>query len=410
MSLVRDLGQDVYYVGASDMRLSRFENMIPLNNGVSYNSFLIRDEKTCLMDTVDSSILLQFLESVEVALNGRDLDYIVIQHMEPDHCSGVIQLMQRYPNCQIVGNAKTFQFLKQFRGENFPERQLLIAEGDRLNLGQHELEFVMAPLVHWPEVFFTYDHHAQILFSADAFGSFNYISGNIWSDEVNYDEYWLPEARRYYLNIVGKQGPSVQKVLNKLSPYNIKRIYPLHGVLHREQKITQKMLSYYQTWSSYQPEEKGLVIVYASMYGGMEECCLRLANLLADRGVKGIRFYDVSHSDETYIISDLFRYSNMVFGVVNHNTNLYHKMADFIHFMQCENLQNRPFGLLVSKSWGGQAGKQALEGLLACKGCEQVGETFEILSTFNESQQADLEKLADCLAESYRNAKVMMEH
>ena len=401
MSTERYLGNDYYYVGYSDMRIGRFENMIPLEKGVSYNSFLIKDEKNCLVDTVDSSILLQFKENVAAALAGEKLDYIVIHHMEPDHCAGIIELMELHPECRIVGNAKSFTFLKQFRGENYPDRQVLVGENDILDLGKHKLRFILAPLVHWPEVMFSYDESTGTLFSSDAFGSFNYLSGNIYSDRVKYDEHWMREARLYYTNIVGKQGVSVQKVFKKLEDVELKQIFPLHGVLHRTPEMINKLVSMYNKWSKYEPEEKGLMVIYSSMYGNMEECCLKLAHMLDERGIDNIRFFDVAQTDTHYLLAEIFRYSHIVVGVVNHNTKLYHETHEVLTHFADNNLQNRKFALLASKSWGGKAADEAKEILLSMKGFEQIGETFEILSTLREDQIDDLKQLADRIVESF---------
>lgn len=404
MSTERYLGQDYYYVGYSDMRIQRFENMIPLSHGVSYNSFLIKDEKTCLMDTVDSSILLNFIENVRAALAGRSLDYLIVHHMEPDHCAGIVEIMHLYPEAKILGNAKTFTFLQQFRGENFADRQILVNDNDTLSLGKHQLRFCAAPLVHWPEVFFTLDESTGTLFSSDAFGSFNYLSGNMYSDQVNYDEYWLAEARRYYTNIVGKQGASVQKVLGKLASAELRQIFPLHGVLHREPSCIAKLMKLYDLWSRFEAEENGVVFLYSSMYGNMEECCVKLAHMLDERGVAPLRFYDVAHTDESFLLAELFRYSHVVVGAVNHNTQLYHKLASLLEFFVQTGLKDRRFALLVSKSWGGQAGKQALELLSSMKGFTQIGETFEILSALRPEQEEELAALADAIASSYKAA------
>lgn len=394
---VRKVWEDLWWVGGSDRRISRFENYIPLNEGVSYNSYLLLDDKTVLFDTVDSSVVHNWFNHVELALDGRPLDYLIVHHMEPDHCAGIVEILAKHPNCTLIGNVKTLQFLKQFHRFDVTDRACVIKEGDVLETGRHHLEFVFAPNVHWPEVFMTYDRENKALFSADAFGSFRAVGGNIFSDEVDYEHDFMDEARRYYLNIVGKQGASVMKLFKKLEGRELKELLPLHGLIFRGEGVA-TMLQKYQTWASFEPEERGVVIVYASMYGNMAEAADALALKLAERGVRGIKMYDVSQTSLSQILSECFRYSHAVFACINYCTELYYNMHSLLHELKLSNYKNRSFALMVSKSWGGKAKERALELLEACPNLVQIGETLEILTRLLPEQEQDLDALAEAIA------------
>ena len=361
----RKMGKDIFHIGSSDRRLNKFENMIALTNGlgVSYNSYLILDEDAVVVfDTVDGAVLSEWQSNLMELLEDCPVDYLVVQHLEPDHCAGIVYLAKEFPEMKIVGNNKIFQFLKQFYRFDAEEtgQAMLITEGDVLETKNHHFEFINAPMVHWPEVFMTYDAKEKRFFSADAFGSFKALTGNYWADEVNMNE-WMEEIRRYYINIVGRQGRSVQKLFDKLADKEIEEIFPLHGVCYRDQENIGLILEKYQTWSTYEPEKTGVVQIYASMYGNSKDLAEEFSILLAERGVKDIQLFDVSQTDPSIMMAKLFQYSHCVFHVVNYNTNLYFPMQNLFNELTHTNFQNRKFALTVSKSWGGQAGNQALK-------------------------------------------------
>ena len=304
MHCFRKVTEDLYWVGGSDRRIELFENIFPLKDGVSYNSYLLMDEKTVLFDAADYAIGRQFLENVQAVLDGRSLDYLVVNHMEPDHCAMIEELVLRYPDVQIIGNAKTFPMIDQFFGFDLEGKKIVVKEGDTFSSGKHTLHFVMAPMVHWPEAMMTYDETDKVLFSADAFGTFKALNGNIFNDEVDFDRDWLDEARRYYTNIVGKYGMQVQNVLKKAAGLDISIICPLHGPIWRTD--LDYIIGKYDTWSKYEPETKGVMIAYASMYGNTENMAEYLASVLAEAGVKDIRMHNISktHVQQQHLSAD----------------------------------------------------------------------------------------------------------
>ena len=373
MYCTRKLTEQVTWVGGSDRRLALFENLFPVPHGVSYNSYVIMDEKTAVLDTADAAISRQFLENVLHTLDGRPLDYLVVNHMEPDHCANIEALALRFPGMKIVGNAKTFTFMKQFYDLPLEERMITVKEGDTLSLGSHTLHFYMAPMVHWPEVMVTYESSEKLLFSADAFGTFGAVNGNLFSDEVNFDRDWLDDARRYYGNIVGKYGLQVQAALKKLSALDIAMICPLHGPVWREN--LDYLLGKYDKWSRYEPEEKAVAIFYASMYGDTENAADILAAGLAEGGVRNIAMYDVSSTHISYLISEVFRCSHLVLAAPTYNNGIYPAMANLLHDMKALMLQNRTVGLVENGSWAPVSGKlirAELEGLKGFQVLEPV--------------------------------------
>lgn len=396
----RKIAEGLYWVGASDRTKKRFENMIPLPTGVSYNNYLITDEKTCLFDSSDRSVFPNFLNSVTHVLGDRPLDYLIVQHVEPDHTQGLLDLVKMYPDVTIVGNAKTFDFLKNFHGgKELEVKTQVIQEGDTLNLGSTELEFIMAPMVHWPEVFVTYDKTNKRLFSADAFGGFGALAGNFFADEVDYEEQFLDDARRYYLNIVIKHGRSVMSLLNKFGDRPLEMILPLHGLGYRTEEDIAMILEKYMAWANYKPEEKGIVLLYGSMYGNMEQVMQRLATLLADEGVRGIRMYDVSETHASVLLSELSRFSHFVLGVLNYNTTLYYPVHALLNELKESGFGRRKYSLLASKSWGGRAEQVTQEFLTSMPEMTQLGETFQVLSSMREDQEEALSTLAKTIAE-----------
>ena len=390
----RKIYDDIHWIGVSDRTISRFENMFPLSDGVCYNSYFIDDEKTAVLDTVDSSVGRVFMENIEYLLNGRDLDYLVINHMEPDHCANITSVVLKYPNVKLVGNAKTFKFLEQFYDGIPSENYLTVKDGEVLELGKHSLMFIMAPLVHWPEVMMTYEKSKKILFSADAFGSFGSLNGNIFSDEFDFEVKLLPEIRRYYTNIVGKFGQNVQMVFKKLANLEIDMLASLHGPIYRNKDDISFMLGKYNKWSTYTPERKGVVIAYSSMYGNTQEVVSRLAVHLAQEGVKNIEMFDVSHTHASHIIGKVFEYSNLVVTAVNYNTTLYYPMEAFLKELCGVNIQNRNISYLSNTTWGGTALKVAKEILEGNKNMNVVGEVFEITSSMKKEQDESLLNLA----------------
>lgn len=392
----------LYYVGASDSRIERFENMFPLEHGVAYNSYLYIDDKTCLLDTVDRSVTDIYLDNVRSALDGRDLDYLVINHMEPDHCGNIETICQLYPNCKLVGNKKTFELFEQFYNANFKDRYHIVANEDTLSLGNHELKFILAPMVHWPEVMFSYEVNSKTLFSADAFGSFRRLMGSIFVDEINYVEDYLQEARRYYLNIVGRHGRQVQNTFKKLEAYPIHMICSLHGPIFRKKEDIEFILNKYQTWSTFEKEDDGIVFVYASMYGNTEAVMNKMASELGRHGIKNIRLYDVSHTDVSYIITDMHRFSHTVFGLLTYNTELYHNMQHLIESAVGTGYSNRKVSYVVNQSWGGKALAIAQEILAKSKDLVQIGEPFYIKSAFKDEQEVEFNQLISDIADSFK--------
>ena len=397
MHCVRKIVDDIFWIGGSDRKLAKFENIFPIPRGVSYNSYIIMDEKTVLMDTVDHAISREFIENLTYVLNGRPLDYVVVNHMEPDHCAVIGDLLLRYPNTKVIGNAKTFQMINQFfEGLNY--ESIVVKEGDTFDTGHHTLTFVMAPMVHWPEAMVTFDQTTGVLFSADAFGTFGALDGTIFADEVNFDRDWLDDARRYYTNIVGKYGVQVQAVLKKAAAIDIKVICPLHGPIWRED--LGYILDKYNKWSKYEPEEKGVMIAYASMYGNTENMANVLANTLAEKGVKNIRVYDVSHTDVSQLISESFKYSNIVLASPTYNGEMYPVMKSFITDMKDLNLQNRTVALMDNGTWGAIAGKKMAAILSEMKNITVIEKVFSVKSALKESQEEEFNEFADSIIKS----------
>lgn len=400
MYCVQEVSPQIFWVGGSDRRLERFENMFPLPNGISYNSYLILDKKTALLDTADSSISSLYLENVEHVLNGRTLDYLVINHMEPDHCANIQDIVFRYPNVKIVGNSKTFQFIEQLFNFDKKNDYYEVKEQDEICLGEHTLKFYFAPMVHWPEVMFTYETKKKILFSADAFGTFGALNGNIFSDEIDFEPVYLSEARRYYTNIVGKYGPQVQNILKKLSDTDINMICSLHGPIWR--KNLNYILDKYNKWSNYEPEKQGVILVYASMYGHTENAVSIIANKLSERGVKDMRIYDVSKTHPSYIIADAWKYSNIVFGSPTYNMGLYYGMEFLIREMARLNFQKRKVSLIGNGTWANRAVKIMEELLEGMKNMEIVGMPLEIKSSMKKEQEGEFDKLAESVCNSMK--------
>lgn len=398
MHCVKKVTDDLYWIGGSDRRLALFENVYPIPRGVSYNSYVLLDEKTVLLDTVDASISGLFFENLEYVLNGRTLDYLIVNHMEPDHCAVIGDVVRRYPDVKLVCNAKTVPMLKQFF--NFPveDRTVIVKEMDTLCTGKHTFAFVMAPMVHWPEAMVSYDTVDKILFSADGFGTFGAINGNLFADEVNFERDWLDDARRYFTNIVGKYGVQVQNLLKKAATLEIKMICPLHGPVWRENLGW--FIEKYDTWSSYKPEDQAVMIAYASIYGNTENAAEILASKLADKGVKNIAMYDVSVTDPSVIVSESFRCSHLVFAAPSYNGGIFTKMETVLSELKAHSLQNRTVAIMENGTWAPVAGRQMREIFAGMKNIELLEEGVTIRSAVKEAQEASLEALAEKIASS----------
>ncbi|GAA0796529.1 FprA family A-type flavoprotein [Clostridium sp. AF19-22AC] len=398
MYYFRKVTDDLYWVGGNDRRLELFENLFPIPNGVSYNSYLLMDEKTVLFDTVDTSIGRQFLENIEAVLDGRSLDYLVINHMEPDHCSLIDELVIRHPDMKIIGNAKTFPMIGQFYDLDLEGKTVTVKEGETFSSGKHTLHFVMAPMVHWPEVMMTYDETDKVLFSADAFGTFGAMNGTIFNDEIDFDRDWLDDARRYYTNIVGKYGVQVQNVLKKASALDIQYICPLHGPVWRSNLAY--LLEKYNTWSTYKPEMQGVMIAYASMYGNTENAVNVLAVKLADAGVKEIKMHDISRTHVSQLISDSFKYSHLVLAAPTYNGGIYPVMANYLDDMKALSVQGRTVAVLGNGSWAPMSAKQMEAKISEMKNMTLLTDNFAVKSALKGTQMSELDALVEKLVES----------
>ena len=398
MYCVKKMTDDLYWVGGSDRRLALFENVYPIPNGVSYNAYLLLDEKTVLLDTVDRSIADLFFENVAHVLNGRKLDYVIVNHMEPDHCAVLQDLVLRYPEVRIVCNAKTVTMIRNFFTFDIDSRAVIVKEMDTLCTGRHTFAFVMAPMVHWPEAMVSYDATTKTLFSADAFGTFGALNGNLYADEVNFKTEYLADARRYYTNIVGKYGTQVQALLKKAAAIEIETICPLHGPVWR--KDIAWFLDKYVHWATYQPEETAVVIAYASVYGNTENAANILAGMLADKGVRNVKVYDVSATHPSYIVSECFRASHLVFLSTTYNAGMFVNMENLVHDIVHHNLQNRTIAMVENGSWAPTAAGLMRAEFQKLKNCTILDEGVSIRSSLKEDQLVQMEALADALVAS----------
>lgn len=381
-----EITKDILYIGTNDHDIDLFEGQYPVPNGVSYNSYLIMDEKIAVMDTVDHRKALPFLQNLEKALAGRTPDYLVISHVEPDHASSVKAFLDKYPDTTLIGNAKTFPMLLQYFEDLSPKNTLTVKEGDTLSLGKHELHFVMAPMVHWPEVMVTYDSCDKVLFSADGFGKFG---------ALDVQEDWACEARRYYFNIVGKYGIPVAALLKKAASLDIQIICPLHGPVLKEN--LSYYLEKYQIWSSYQPESEGVFIAYASLHGNTREAALKLAELLKQRGCPKVVLTDLAREELSEAIEDAFRYGKMVLASPTYDGGIMPVMESFLAHLKAKAFQNRTVALIENGSWAPCAAKAMASVLSSMKDITLLDETVTIRGALKESDTAQLEKLADAL-------------
>ena len=398
MYCVKKMTEDLYWVGGNDRRLALFENVYPIPRGVSYNAYVVLDEKTVLLDTVDNSVSPIFFENLAHVLNGRKLDYLIVNHMEPDHAATIEAVVLRYPEVTLVCNKKTAQMMKNFFSFDVDSRVHLVAEMDTLCTGKHTFAFVMAPMVHWPEVMVTYDATTKTLFAADAFGTFGALGGNLYADEVNFQTEWLDDARRYYTNIVGKYGTQVQALLKKAATIEIETICPLHGPVWR--KDIGWFIDKYVHWATYTPEEDAVVIAYASVYGNTETAANILAGKLADLGVRNVKVYDVSATHASEIVSECFRASHLVFLSTTYNAGMFVNMENLVHDIVNHNLQNRTIALVENGSWAPTAGGLMRAEFSKLKNCTILDETVTIKSSLKEAQLESMDALAEAIVDS----------
>ena len=381
---------DVKYIGVNDHKIDLFEGQYKVPNGMSYNSYVILDEKIAVMDTVDQNFTHEWLDNLQNVLDGRSPDYLVIQHMEPDHSANVVSFINAYPDTKIVSSSKAFAMMRNFFGTDFVDNRIVVGEGDTLSLGKHTLAFISAPMVHWPEVIVTYDAYDKILFSADGFGKFGALDTN---------ENWKDEARRYYIGIVGKYGAQVQSLLKKASGIDISMICPLHGPVLREN--LEYYLDLYNTWSSYQSEEEGIVIAYTSVYGNTKKAVNLLAEKLRNSGAPKVVVYDLARADMSQAVADAFRYSKLVLVTTTYNADIFPFMREFINHLTERNYQNRTVALIENGSWAPLAVKVMKEMLSTSKNIAYTDTTVKILSALNDESKAQIDALSDELCREY---------
>ena len=376
--------EDIRYIGVNDHDVDLFEGQYTVENGMSYNSYVILDEKVAVMDTVDAHFGVEWLQNLETELNGRRPDYLVVQHMEPDHSANIAVFMETYPEAQIVSSAKAFVMMQQFFGTDFPERKVVVGEGSTLKLGRHTLTFVTAPMVHWPEVMVTYDSTDKVLFSADGFGKFGALDG---------EEDWADEARRYYIGIVGKYGAQVQALLKKAAALDIAIICPLHGPVLNEN--LGYYLDKYNTWSSYAVEDEGVVIAYTSVYGHTKEAVEELAEKLNQRGCPNVVVADLARCDMAEAVADAFRYSKLVLATTTYNATIFPHMQNFIDHLTARNYQGRTVGMIENGAWAPMAAKVMKKMLETSKNLTYTDTTVTVKCALNDASRAQIDALAD---------------
>ncbi len=399
MYCIRKITDDITYIGGSDRRLALFENVYPIPNGVSYNAYFIDDEKNAVLDTVDKSVSALFFENIAHILGSRTLDYVIVNHMEPDHAATLEELVLRYPQVKIVCNAKSAAMMKQFFSFDADAHTVLVKEGDTLSLGKHTLSFYMAPMVHWPEVMVTYDETEKVLFSADAFGTFGALNGNIFADELPNNTADFSEARRYYTNIVGKYGAQTLALLKKAAGLDMHLLCPLHGPVWR--KDIAVFVEKYLTWGAYAPEQKGVLIVYGSVYGGTQNAAEILAAKLAEKGVPAV-LYDASVTHTSYLVSEAFRYSHLVFAAATYNNDIFTPVETLLTDLKAHALRNRTVGLIQNGSWAPQSGKKMREILESMQNMTVLPETVTVRSTVKEESLTEIDALCGALIASLR--------
>ena len=403
MYCTKKITDELTWVGANDRRLAMFEGVYSVPSGVSYNSYLLNDDKTVLFDTVDKAVCHRFLENLTTALQGKKLDYLVVQHMEPDHSAAIRELAARYPEMKIVCNEKTYELIKQFYELDIGSRVCVVSESDTLDAGKHMLHFIMAPMVHWPEVMVTYDSTDKILFSADAFGCFGALNGALFADEVDFARDYMDEARRYYANIAGKYGTQVEALINKTSALMIDMICPLHGFVWR--KNIGDFISKYMLWSSYAPEEHGVMIAYASVYGNTENTAEILACRLRDKGIRSV-MYDVSVTPASDIVSAAFKWSHLVFASTTYNAGIFVAMEALISDLAAHNIQNRTVAIIENGSWAPTSGGLIRDKLSECRDINILDSTISIKSSLKTAQLEEIDSMAAAIAASFPEASL----
>ena len=408
------VARDIYYVGVNDYNIDLFEGMYKVTEGISYNSYVILDEKIAILDTVDAAFTEEWLENVKKILNGRSPDYLIVQHMEPDHSANMMKLLMQYPNVTLVASAKAFTMMKNYFGRDFSKKRFVVSDGDELNLGKHTLQFITALMVHWPEVIMTYDSTDKVLFTADAFGKFGAVEKTECKDGdgksttgegieksglQDEKEKWMDEARRYYFGIVGKYGVSVQKVLGKIEDWEIERICPLHGPVLSED--IGDYVKTYNTWSGYQPEEEGILIAYTSIYGNTKKAVRILADKLRDMGCPKVVVMDLARCDMSKAVAEGFRYSKLVLATTTYNVGIFPFMREYIDWLVERNFSNRMVAFMENGSWMPVAAKLMQEKLDKCKGITFTENSVKIMSALNEESMVQLELLANELCKQY---------
>ena len=396
---IQEVTKDIYWIGGSDRRLALFENLFPLPKGVSYNSYIVLDEKTVVFDTADISISDQYLENLKTALNGRPLDYLVVLHMEPDHCSQIATVAAMHPELTLVGNVKTFQMMKNYFPETADMKKIVVEEGDTLATGAHTFAFVMAPMVHWPEAMFAYDTATGTLFSADAFGTFGALESSIFADDYDFEKDYLDDARRYYANIVGKYGAQVQAVLKKAAKIDIKFICPLHGPVWRGEHIAW-FIDKYQKWSKYEPEDDGIVVIYGSLYGHTASAAEAFAAKLRAKSGKDVKVYDISKTHSSNIIGEIWRVGKIVIFSPTYNNGIYLPVANLLHDMECLTVQNKVIALAQNGTWAPVSAKLMNEKLSTLKNVKIVDNVLTIKSALHASDEEALDVFVEAVTEA----------
>lgn len=395
MFCTKKITDDLTWVGGNDRRLALFEGVYSVPDGISYNSYILKDEKNVLFDTVDAAVSKIFYENVSHTLDGAELDYIIIHHVEPDHSASLEGILYQYPNAKIICNAKIAAMLNQFFTIDISEKTIIVKEGDSISTGKHNLNFIMAPMVHWPEVMMTYDSTSKTLFSADAFGCFGALNGAIFADEVDFERDYMDEARRYYTNIVGKYGIQVQSVLKKASGLDIAMICPLHGFVWRNNLNI--FIEKYSLWSSYTPEENGVMIAYASVYGNTANTAEILSSRLRDIGIKTVMF-DVSVTPAANIVAAAFKWSSLVFASPTYNAGVFVTMEALLHDIAAHNIQNRTIGFIENGSWAATSGKLMKEILSPIKNTKFIENKISIKSAVKASESTEIDAFVDALS------------
>lgn len=398
---VRKVVDDIWWTGAQDRRLELFENTYRVPAGMSYNNYVIMDNKTCLMDGIDAAVEHQFHDNLDHVLNGRPLDYMVVDHMEPDHCAAIPYLAEKFPDMKIVATQKAFRMMEQFYDFDVQSRAVVVKEGDTLSLGKHVLRFIMAPMVHWPEVMVTYDTTDHVLFAADAFGAYGAMHGSLFADEVNWEKDWSDETRRYYTNIVGKYGPQTHALLKKASRLDISYICPLHGFVWRQD--FNMLIDRYEKWSTYTPETNSVAIFYGSVYSGTENAADILSVKLSEKGIRNVRVFDVSKTDLSEMLSRAFEYSTWVFAAATYNLGVFDRMHFLLHDIKTHNLRNRCVGLIENGTWGPLSGSLMAKELESLKNITILEPRVTIHSAPKEDTLIELDKLADSLVSAVKD-------